>query len=265
MKFLISFAFFFLPYILQAQFNNYQNGDTVADFTVTDVNGQTHNLYSYTAQGKYVYMDFFFSACGSCQDLIPVFNSLYDKYGCNEGDLICIAMNSGYDKDQDVIDFENEYGGTTHHAPAISSEGGCLEVVADFGPKYYPAVCLIGPDNSMINADIHPYGTLEDLENAFPDGFSPAVLDCSLGVPMEQLQPVFQIFPNPGEGKEIFINNNSGVQIQSISIVNLLGQRLYRSTGKTDYARLSVNLSPGTYILQIQTCEKTASLRFLVQ
>ena len=31
------------------QANSYPNGSTVADFTVTDTQGHTHNLYTYTA------------------------------------------------------------------------------------------------------------------------------------------------------------------------------------------------------------------------
>ena len=264
MKIFISFTLFLFSFIAQAQFNNYDNGDTVADFTVTDVNGETHNLYEYTSQGKYVYMDFFYSVCGGCQNLIPVFNALYDKYGCNEGDLICIAMNSGYDKNQDVIDFESTYGGNAHHAPAISSEGGCLDVVADFDPKYYPAVCLIGPDNTMINADIHPYETVEDLENAFPESFNPSVMECSLGVQTEPLKPSFEIYPNPTDGKEIFIKNNQDRKIENIRIVNILGQILFESR-KEIHSRLPVNLKAGTYNMIVQTRTDTVSLKFIVK
>lgn len=35
-----------------AQTNNYPNGSTVANFTVTDIEGVSHTLYDYTSQGK---------------------------------------------------------------------------------------------------------------------------------------------------------------------------------------------------------------------
>lgn len=83
--------------LLNAQANNYPNGSLVADFTVTDTHGNTHNLYTYTAQGKHVILDFFFDTCGPCQATSQYFSQLYQTYGCNGGDIICIAMNNGTD------------------------------------------------------------------------------------------------------------------------------------------------------------------------
>ena len=34
---------------------------TAVDFTVTDIDGNTHNLFTYLAYGKYVVIDFFFT------------------------------------------------------------------------------------------------------------------------------------------------------------------------------------------------------------
>ena len=50
----ITFILLFFAVYLNAQTGNYQNGDVVDDFTVTDTEGVVHNLYSITAQGKYV-------------------------------------------------------------------------------------------------------------------------------------------------------------------------------------------------------------------
>jgi hypothetical protein len=42
------------------------NGSTAPDFTVTDINGNTYNLYTLLNQGKTVYIDFFATWCGIC-------------------------------------------------------------------------------------------------------------------------------------------------------------------------------------------------------
>ena len=42
-----------------AQTNNYNVGDIIDDFTVTDVYGIEHNLYEYADAGKHIYLDFF--------------------------------------------------------------------------------------------------------------------------------------------------------------------------------------------------------------
>ena len=93
-----------LTYVVNAQVNNYNVGDVVDDFTVTDVEGVEHNLYSILAEGKYVYLDFFFDTCVPCQTTTPIFNEFFDKYGCNEGDVFCISINNGSDNYSGQID-----------------------------------------------------------------------------------------------------------------------------------------------------------------
>ena len=233
-----------------AQINNYENGDTVNDFTVTDVRGNVHNLYSYTAEGKYVLIDFFFIACGGCQNLISTFNEFYDKYGCNEGDVVCIAINAGYDKDEDVIAFEGTYGGDFNHAPAVSIDGGAIDVNADFDPMYYPALCLIGPDNTMVNSDISPYETVEDLEAGLPTGFNPQPMDCSLSTDELGINFDFSIFPNPTNGSEITISLNENINA-AISIFNILGEKVFTDILKTSNHKIYPNLNTGVYFVTV--------------
>ncbi|HRO40524.1 MAG TPA: redoxin domain-containing protein [Flavobacteriales bacterium] len=154
--------------LAMAQANNYPNGSTVADFTVTDTQGHTHNLYTYTAQGKYVMLDFFFAACGPCQATQPFFSQLHETYGCNAGDLVVLSINQGVDNDAEVIAYENTYGGSFQHAPAASSDGASAAVKTAFGVNAFPTYCLIGPDNKMVQNDIWPVSSMQSYVNAFP-------------------------------------------------------------------------------------------------
>ncbi|MEM0519437.1 TlpA family protein disulfide reductase [Aequorivita flava] len=90
----ITFLLLFIGFTINAQVNNYSVGDVVDDFTVTDIDGVEHNLYSITAQGKYVWLDFFFADCVPCQQTAPIFNEFFDKYGCNEGLVFCLSINN---------------------------------------------------------------------------------------------------------------------------------------------------------------------------
>ena len=85
--------------LIFAQTTNYNVGDIVDDFTVTDIYGVEHNLYEYADAGKHIYLDFFFDTCGPCQTWQPTFSEFYDKYGCNGGDLVMISINNGTDSD----------------------------------------------------------------------------------------------------------------------------------------------------------------------
>ena len=251
-------------YASLAQFNNYTDGDIVNNFTVTDIYGNTHNLYEYTAAGKYVYLDFFYSVCGGCQSFIPTFNEFYDKYGCNEGDLICIAMNSGYDKDAEIITFENTYGGAFNHAPAVSIDGGCESVITDFDPMYYPAVCLIAPDNSLVDSNVAPYDTIQNLEAAFPSDFNPEELNCTMGINDFKNQINFSVFPNPVNGNEITIllHNQTTAQVK---IFNILGEEVFVTFITRTKQKLHLNLSKGVYILAIKIKDGMSSKKLIIK
>ncbi len=126
----VTVLFILFTTMVNAQVQNCDIGDVVDDFTVIDIYGGEHNLYSYLGEGKYVYLDFFFDICAPCEITTPIFNEFYDKYGCGMGDVICISINNGTDNNAEVEAFQNMYGGPFNHAPAISSERGAVPWIA---------------------------------------------------------------------------------------------------------------------------------------
>jgi cytochrome oxidase Cu insertion factor (SCO1/SenC/PrrC family) len=63
------------------------------DFQVTDVNGNEIHLFQLLdEEGKYVLIDFFFTTCGPCQDIVPRVSEAYEYFGCGEHDIEFIAM-----------------------------------------------------------------------------------------------------------------------------------------------------------------------------
>ena len=80
---------------------------TAVDFTVTDVHGETHNLFSLLNEGKYVIVDFFFTTCGPCIASVPTLNKSFTDYGCNTGEVFYISIDDG-DTDAEVLQYENK-------------------------------------------------------------------------------------------------------------------------------------------------------------
>ncbi len=189
-----------LAFVLCAQTTNYPIGSTVADFTVTDTEGNVHTLYNYTAQGKYVLLDFFFDTCPPCQATSQYFSQLHETYGCNDGDIICIAMNDGTDSNAEVDAYEATFGGPWAHPPAIGIEGGCAAVDAAFGVNAYPTYCLIGPDNLMKNNDIWPLTDMNTFVSAFPAGSNINPMACAVGV-NEPVAASFRAWPTLTSGR----------------------------------------------------------------
>ena len=145
---------------------------TAVDFTVTDVHGKTHNLFSILDEGKHVIVDFFYTTCGPCQASVPTMNQAYTDYGCNTGEIFFLSIDNG-DTDAQVLQYENQFGGLF---PSVSGiDGGGNLVVSNYGIGAYPTVILIAPDRSILEQDIFP---ISNITTALPNaGLNIAVCD----------------------------------------------------------------------------------------
>lgn len=123
------------------------------DFTVTDVHGNEHNLFSYLDDGKYVLIDFFYTTCGPCQQTAPKVSETFLHFGCNNHDLVVLGIDKN-NTDAQVIAFDDDFGAIY---PAISgNEGGGNMVVSAYGITMFPTVILIQPDHQIVEQDIWP-------------------------------------------------------------------------------------------------------------
>tara|TARA_B110000037_G_scaffold188288_1_gene219594 strand:+ start:116706 stop:117524 length:819 start_codon:yes stop_codon:yes gene_type:complete len=238
----------------------YSVGELVNDFTVTDTDGNEHNLYDITASGKHVYLDFFFDTCPPCQATSPIFGEFYDKYGCNSGDVYCLVMNNGTDNDAEVMAYEAAYGGPGHHAPAVSSEGGAGAVNSDFGVGAFPTYVLIGEDNRIIEQDIYPIADITTFEGTFYDGFEPDPMPCSFAGVEDNTLEALSIYPNPANELATVQFSSETESEASITIYNMLGEVVDATivnvvAGNNLQEVCVADYETGSYIVQIQLGE----------
>ncbi|MEM7037754.1 MAG: redoxin domain-containing protein, partial [Bacteroidota bacterium] len=214
----------------KAQLNNFNNGDTAPDFTVTDVHGNTHTLYDATSAGKYVILDFFFTTCGPCQQRVPTFNEFYEKYGCNAGDVYLLSIDNG-DTDQEVLAYEAQFAGGFMSVPSASGvNGGGNAVVSTYGPAAYPTFVLIGPDNKIINNDIWPMNAVADLEGAFPAGAITPMACSAVSVQAAAIENPITIYPQPASDIANLELNFGAAGFTMVQVYDLMGKRVMVET-----------------------------------
>ena len=221
---LLSSILAFTTLLAIGQANNYPNGSLVSNFTVTDTEGNSHSLYSITAQGKYVMLDFFFDTCPPCQATQTYFNQLHETYGCNDGGLFVMSINNGTDNNAAVIAYENTFGGIYAHAPAVGIEGGCAAVDAAFGVNAYPTYCLIGPNNLMVNQDIWPVSDMSTFVAAFPPGSGITPAACVVGVSEVPVAGITSVYPSPTTGLVTVSFESPSPMQTSIEVVDMVGR-----------------------------------------
>lgn len=134
------------------------NGSIAPDFWLTDLNGNSHNLYTYLDQGKVVFIEFFACHCPSCWAYHNTnkLKDLYVAYGPSGTDQLMVLM-----LEHDEFNGYNEFHGITqgwptqgdwvtgNPIPMINVEGNDRWVFSAYNMTYYPMVMKVCPDKTV--------------------------------------------------------------------------------------------------------------------
>lgn len=268
---LLALTFFAFAGTSQAQIQNYTVGQTVANFTVTDLHGDTHTLYNITSTGKYVLLDFYAYWCGPCCSTAPIIKDFYTKYGCNQGDVYVLGLEGDGTTAQAETFETNCVGGSAGTYPTCAGlDGGADPVHVTYGPAAYPTICLIGPDNKILNLDIWPVGSVASLEAAFPSG-AITPMTCSTTSSVEDLLTDYSMamYPNPAVDQITLALNLSQRADIKVDIYNNVG-KLVLSQNMGSHSVLNQNidvtaLENGSYHAKVTVNNgETKTIQFVV-
>lgn len=126
----------------------YSSGNLFPDFTYSDIDGQTHNLYDYLDQGYSVVLNYFTYWCQSCQDAGPSLDHFYNTYSVNNDLVKVIGFETSTLNSQNVagIDIPSMLVNWGIEYPVINSDG--LASIFSSYVEEYPTYIVICPDKS---------------------------------------------------------------------------------------------------------------------
>ncbi len=115
--------------------SRYILGDTMGDYTVTDVNGVSYKFSEILKDKKAIVLNFWFINCGPCRIEFPYMNEAYESF---KDDIEILAINPVGDSEADIKAFAEENGlafpviaGDTDWNNAMSIQGYPTTVVID--------------------------------------------------------------------------------------------------------------------------------------
>lgn len=241
------------------------DGATAPDFTFSDLNGVSHNLYSYLNAGKYVALDISATWCNPCWNYHSsgVMDSMYTKHDA-PGDQTWKVLFIEADGNTTVADLNgtgtNTVGNWVSGAlfPIINATGVPLN---DFKTAYdinsYPRLYLICPNKKIISdtINIYPRASVAVWEYAANNLCGPAGID-----DIKDSNPL-TIFPNPcNRQTTLFFSLNKSSRFE-LNVSNIIGQQvLTKEYGwlQAGDQSLSVDvdaLMPGLYFFMLRNSE----------
>jgi thiol-disulfide isomerase/thioredoxin len=193
--------------------------DTATNFTVKDVSGNTWELYSILDDNKIVVIDFFSTACGTCQLYAPDIQAAYEAFGENEGNVFFIGIDKGNTNDN-VQYFDSVFGITY---PDVSGQnGGGNPVHMAYSIQGTPTLCVILPNRYIPVKQIYPpsYENLVDSITSVGGTLITSVTEKALN------ENFLVLSPNPAIS---FVNLNINLEQDrtlQVEIYNLLGEKV---------------------------------------
>ncbi len=132
------------------------NGSTAPNFTVVDINGQSHNLYNLLDQGKTVYLDFFATWCAPCWNYhqTHALADIWDEYGPpGTGEAYVISIESDPSTNVACITaLPSCVGGTQGNWAAGTPYpiADAATVAGNYQISYYPTIMMVCPADRKV-------------------------------------------------------------------------------------------------------------------
>ncbi len=212
--------------IVSFAYSQPSNGAIVPDFTVTDINGTSHNLYSYLNSGKTVVIDYFATWCSICWSYHNTANrlkTLYNNHGpigasgviaTTTNDVVVIKMEIDVNTPASQITFASQNWTTGTNYPIVNLTAANT-LPSAFNATSQSKVFIIYPNKVVENIST----SLTDAQIYAKVGAFLSIGD--IGNSIKDLK-INSYFTNGG----LNLNSNKAIEDLNIEIYNILGEKV---------------------------------------
>ncbi|MEO8087608.1 MAG: T9SS type A sorting domain-containing protein [Bacteroidota bacterium] len=233
---------------------------TAPDFTATDCNGNSHNLYSELAQGKVIVLAWVMP-CGACTGPALTAYNVAQSFA-NPNVLYYLIDDAGNTACSSLSSWATGAGiGTNRSTFSTASI-----VESSYGGIGMPHIAVVGQNGFMyFNALNSAAGNSTAIQNAINDALN------ATGIAENSANTFsLSVFPSPASDKTILNYSLKEATSVSLNVLNELGQNVgtysldKQSAGKHEYQFDVKALANGNYFVRFNTEQKTQLAKFVV-
>jgi len=121
----------------------------IADFTITDTEGNELNLYSTLDQGKTVFLDLFFTTCSWCILYAPIIEQTYQQAGAGAENVLFWGI-SPQDNNAAINAYKATHGVSNPCAGTQGNGPAAIDIIIA-GQSFlgYPTYCVVCPNREL--------------------------------------------------------------------------------------------------------------------
>ena len=226
------------------------------DFSFTDTEGKTHNLYEKLRAGDTVVLDFFFADCKPCQKLTPQLVKLNTKWMSDTNKIIVWGI-SDRDNDSRLKEFDSTY---SLNYSSVGREGGGDTVTALYSSWFtffgWPTYAVICPGRE-IHWNIRHTDSLENIDSL--------TMVCSQTVSTRTpTEYPFILSPNPASN-DILISPVKDLHSAKWRILDISGRIMRSGRIETGAVKIELNdLDAGVFIFNILHDQRSYDQKLII-